>query len=290
MVERRAAEIFSRDRVTIVGVLNTTPDSFSDGGRFVRAAGGPLDLGAAVAAGLALASDGADIIDVGGESTRPGSRPVSLDEELSRTIPVVEALAARCATPISIDTQKGQVARAALAAGASIVNDVSGGANDPALLDAAARAEATLILGHLRGVPETMQRDPRFGDVLREVAAELEGSARRAEEKGVKRERIVIDPGIGFGKRLEDNLALLANPGWLCRELGRPVLVGPSRKAFLGKMTGDPAAEREVGTVAACAVAVFAGADAIRVHDAAAGVRAAAVGRALREAARGRAA
>ncbi len=283
MVERRVAEIFSPERVTIVGVLNTTPDSFSDGGRFVPAAGGPLDLDAAVDAGLALEAAGADVIDIGGESTRPGSQSISEAEERARTIPVIEALAKRCATPLSIDTRKGAVAEAALAAGARVVNDISGGV-DATLLEAAARSGATLVLGHLRGEPATMQDAPHFDDALAEIAAELELSALRAEEKGVERARIVIDPGIGFGKRLEDNLALLAHPGWLRRELGRPVLVGPSRKGFLGTLTGDPTTERDLATTAACAVAVFAGADGIRVHDVAAGVRAAAVGRALRDA------
>ncbi|HTY18893.1 MAG TPA: dihydropteroate synthase [Myxococcota bacterium] len=279
--------IFPRERVTIVGVLNATPDSFSDGGRLMDAAG-RIDTEAAVALGLRLEREGAHVLDVGGESTRPGAGEVPADLEIARVVPVIEALAKSTRLPIAVDTRKGAVARAALGAGARVVNDVSGGRFDAGLLDAAAEAGATLVLGHLRGVPATMQAAPRFDDTLGEVAAELAESAARAERAGVARERIALDPGIGFGKRLEDNLALLAGVGWLAERLGRPVLVGPSRKSFLGRLTGDPVEAREVATVAACAVAVFAGADAIRVHDVAAGVRAAAVGRALRDAQRSR--
>ncbi len=282
MAESHAETLFAPDQITVVGVLNTTPDSFSDGGRFTRDRDAGVDVDGAVAAGLALAAEGADVLDIGGESTRPGARDVSVDLELARTIPVLEALAKETSIPLSIDTRKAPVASAALAAGASIVNDVSGGRYDPGLLDAAARDGAWLILGHLRGDPATMQDDPHFDEVLPEIAGELELCARDAEKRGVARERIVVDPGIGFGKRLEDNLTLLAEPGWLRRELDRPVLVGPSRKGFLGTLTGDAASERDVATAAACAVAVFAGADAIRVHDAGFGRRAATVGLALR--------
>ena len=275
--------IFPRERVTIVGVLNATPDSFSDGGRLLDSRG-CVDLDTAVALGLRLERDGAHVLDVGGESTRPGAAEVSAREEIARVVPVIEALAKSTRLPISIDTRKGAVAWAALAAGARVVNDVSGGRFDADLLAAAAAAGATLVLGHLRGAPADMQRAPSFDDVLAEVSAELAESAARAERAGVASELIALDPGIGFGKRLEDNLALLARPGWLAERLGRPVLVGPSRKSFLGLLTGDPVEAREAATVAACAVAVFAGADAIRVHDVAAGVRAAAVGRALRDA------
>jgi len=280
--------IFPRGRVTIVGVLNATPDSFSDGGRLCDAAG-RIDVDAAVALGRRHEREGAHVLDVGGESTRPGAGEVPVREEIARVVPVVEALAKSTPLPIAIDTRKGAVARAALAAGARVVNDVSGGRFDPDLLAAAAEAGATLVLGHLRGVPATMQRAAHFDDVLAEVAAELAESALCAERAGVAPERIAVDPGIGFGKRLDDNLALLAHPGWLAERLGRPVLVGPSRKSFLGQLTGDPVEARELATVAACAVAVFAGADAIRVHGVAAGVRAAQVGRALRDAHRGRA-
>ncbi len=277
------ARIFPRDRVTLVGVLNLTPDSFSDGGRFLRV-GGPLDLGAALAAGRTLLDQGAHVIDVGGESTRPGAPCVPEAEEIARTAPLIEALVESTGAPISIDTRKAPVAAAAIAAGARVVNDVSGGHFDPELLRVSAQAGVTLILGHLRGVPETMQADVHFDDVLREVAAELSESVRRAEEAGVSREQIVVDPGIGFGKKLEHNLALLANVGDLKEELGLPVLVGPSRKSFLGELAGDPVHRREAASLAACAVAVFAGADAVRVHEPGGMRSAMAVASALREA------
>jgi dihydropteroate synthase len=277
--------IFPRDRVTIVGVLNATPDSFSDGGRWVADEEAGPDVEGATRAALALAAAGAHVLDVGGESTRPGAAEVPVDRELARVLPVIGSLAKASRLPISIDTRKAAVARAALEAGASVVNDVSGGCFDPALLEVVARAGATVILGHLRGVPATMQDAPRFDDVLAEVGDELAARVADAEAAGVARERIAVDPGIGFGKRLEDNLALLARAGELRARLGRPLLVGPSRKAFLGALTGDPVDRRDTATVAACAVAVFAGADALRVHDVAGAVRAAAVGRALRAAA-----
>jgi dihydropteroate synthase len=277
--------IFPRERVTIVGVLNATPDSFSDGGRLLDASG-RVDVEAAVAHGLRLERAGAHVIDVGGESTRPGAAEVPAREEIARVVPLIEALAKSTRLPISIDTRKGEVARAALAAGARVVNDVSGGCFDPDLLVAAAEAQATLVLGHLRGVPASMQEAPHFDDVLAEVAGELAERVASAERAGVRPERIAVDPGIGFGKRLADNLALLAQPGWLAEQLGRPVLVGPSRKSFLGRLTGDPVDARDLASAAACAVAVFAGAHALRVHDVAAGVRAAAVGLALRGARR----
>ena len=277
--------IFPPHRVTIVGVLNATPDSFSDGGRFVRD-GGPTDVGAALRAAEALLREGAHVLDVGGESTRPGAREVPAALEIARTRPLVEALAKRFDAPISIDTRKAEVAGAALEAGARLVNDVSGLARDPELARVAARAGAGLILGHLRGTPESMQRDPRFADVLAEVAAELGAAAERARAAGVPDERLAVDPGIGFGKRLEHNLVLLARAGELRRRLGLPVLVGPSRKAFLGELTGDPPEARDPASAAACAVAVFAGADAVRVHCAAGARRAVAVARALRDAVR----
>lgn len=280
------ASPFPRGRITIVGILNATPDSFSDGGRFLRR-GSPLDVEAARAAGLALARDGAHVLDVGGESTRPGAETLAPGEELARVIPVLAALAKCTAIPLSIDTRKSEVARAALEAGASIVNDVSGLRFDPALAEVAARAGATLVLGHLRGEPATMQDAPHFDDVLEEVAAELAESVARACRAGVPRARLVVDPGLGFGKRLEDNLALLANLERLRERLGLPLLVGPSRKAFLGALVGDPVAERDRATQAACAVAAFAGADAVRVHDVAGAARAVTIGRALRGARRG---
>jgi dihydropteroate synthase len=271
---------FPPDRVTLVGILNVTPDSFSDGGRLA-------DPDAAARFGRALARQGAHAIDVGGESTRPGAACVPSELEIARVVPVIERLARDAGVPVWVDTRKAAVADAALAAGASWVNDVSGGLFDPDLLRVAARRGASLVLGHLRGEPATMQRDVRFDDVLEEVAAELCEAVERAREAGVARERIAVDPGIGFGKHLEHNLELLANLDALRERVGRPVLVGPSRKGFLGELTGEPRpAARDLATHAACAVAVFAGADAVRVHDVAGAAPAVAVARALRGARR----
>jgi dihydropteroate synthase len=278
--------VFRAERVTIVAVLNATPDSFSDGGRLLNGEG-KVDVAAAVDAGARLVEAGAHVLDVGGESTRPGSSPVSVPQEIARTRPLVEALAKRFDVPVSIDTRKAPVAEAALDAGASIVNDVSGLRHDPALAELAGRRDVTLILGHLRGTPDTMQDDVAFDDVLAEVAEELGQSLTLARAAGVADDRLCVDPGIGFGKRLEHNLTLLARAGELRERMGLPVLVGPSRKAFLGALTGDPVERRDAATAAACAVAVFAGADAVRVHDVAATARAVAIGRALRDAAGG---
>jgi dihydropteroate synthase len=280
-----ASAIFPRERVTVVGVLNATPDSFSDGGRLVDD-GGTVDVDAAVAAAARMIEAGAQMIDVGGESTRPAAMETPLAIEIDRTAPVVEALAKRFAVKISIDTRKAAVAEAALGAGAGVVNDVSGLGFDAALAGITAAAGASLIVGHLRGTPETMQQNPHFDDVLGEVAMELGVSLAAARAAGIPDERLAVDPGIGFGKRLEDNLALLANAGSLGEMLGLPVLVGPSRKQFLGSLTGDPVECRDAATAAACAVAIFAGADAVRVHDVAGAVRAAAVASALRDARR----
>jgi len=277
--------IFPQERVTIVGVLNVTPDSFSNGGRFVRA-GADLDLDAAVAEAQALVASGAGMLDVGGESTRPGADEVPVDVEIARTRPVVEALAKSISVPISIDTRKAAVAEAALDAGAAVVNDITGLRFDPKLAGVTARAGAAIILGHLRGDPATMQRNVQFEDVLVEVAAELRVAVAHALEAGVPVERIGVDPGIGFGKRLAHNLDLIANVGRIRESVGLPVLVGPSRKSFLGELTGDPVTRRVEASLAASAVAIFAGADAIRVHDVAGAVRLATVARALRDARR----
>jgi dihydropteroate synthase len=278
--------VFPPDRVTVVGVLNATPDSFSDGGRLVGGRG-RVDVEAAVDAAAALLREGAHVIDVGGESTRPGARAVPAAVEAERAVPVIEALAKRFDAPLSIDTRKGEVAAAAIGAGASIVNDVSGLRFDPGLARVVARAGVWLVLGHLRGVPETMQRAPRFDDVLDEVGRELEASVAAARAGGVARERLAVDPGLGFGKDLAHNLALLAQPDRLRARLALPVVVGPSRKSFLGALTGDPVSKRDPATWAACAVAAFAGADAVRVHAPAGAARAVVVGRALRAARRG---
>ncbi len=281
------APILSDTRVAVMGVLNLTPDSFSDGGQYLD--GEIVDLDRAVDAALAMVDAGADIIDIGGESTRPGSRAVPVSVELARTCPLIEALAKRVDTPLSIDTRKASVASAALDAGAVWVNDVSGLRADPAMAAVVAQRKKGVILGHLRGEPRDMQRGIHFQDVVKEVAAELARCVQLAEAAGVARERIWVDPGIGFGKDLGHNLALLAQVGSLRTQLGVPVMVGPSRKSFLGALTGDPVQERGAATLAACAVAVFAGADAVRVHDVAETRRAVDVARALRDAQAGHA-
>lgn len=241
-------------------MLNCTPDSFSDGGRF-------SSVEAAVAAGVAMATEGADWIDVGGESTRPRAEPVPEARERERVVPVIEGLRRRlpATVRISIDTYKAGTARAALAAGATVVNDVSGGQLDAAILRVAAAAGAAIVLGHLRGAPATMMVDVAFGDVLAEVAAELNERIDAARAAGCQ--EIWADPGIGFGKRIEHNLALLRGLPALRGQLNVPLMVGVSRKAFIGELTGKPAAERAFGTAAALTVAVLGGAAAVRVHD-----------------------
>jgi dihydropteroate synthase len=249
-------------RCLIVGVLNCTPDSFSDGGQFASPA-------EAVEAGVRMAGEGADWIDVGGESTRPGSKTVSPEEELARVLPVVEGLRRRLRDDvlISIDTYKSGTARAALAAGARVVNDVSGGLLDPAIVDVAARAGVPLVLGHLRGRPSTMMDSVSFEDVVSEVGDELKARVAAARSAGCR--EVWVDPGIGFGKVLEHNVALLRDLGGLSKRVGAgvPLMVGVSRKRFLGDLTGKPPGERIFGTAAAVAAAVLGGASAVRVHD-----------------------
>jgi dihydropteroate synthase len=247
------------ERTAVMGIVNVTPDSFSDGGAF-------LDPEAAVAHGLRLAAEGADLLDVGGESTRPGAQPVPEEEELRRVVPVVRELAARAGVPVSVDTTKAAVAEAALAAGARLVNDVSALRFDPRLGEVAARAGAALVIMHMQGDPRTMQQAPRYDDLLGEVIAELAAGLGRATAAGVDPDRIVVDPGIGFGKTLEHNLELLGRLGELAG-LGRPVLVGPSRKAFIGRLLDRPASDRIEGTIAACCLAAARGAHLVRVHD-----------------------
>ena len=246
-------------RCLVMGVINVTPDSFSDGGRF-------LDPEAAVAHGVALAEEGADILDVGGESTRPGASYVDEATELARVLPVVEALAVKTDTPISIDTRKSAVARAALEAGASMVNDVSAGRDDPEMLATVAEHGAALVLMHMQGTPRTMQDNPCYGDVVEEVAAFLAERCAAAEAAGVRPESLVVDPGIGFGKRDEHNYALLASVARFT-ELGHPVLIGTSRKGFIGRALGLPTGERAEGTAATVAWVVERGARIVRVHD-----------------------
>jgi len=246
------------DRFRVMGVVNVTPDSFSDGGEF-------LDPAAAIAQGRRLAADGAAILDIGGESTRPGAQPVEADEELRRVLPVIEALADGEAR-ISIDTTKTEVASRALAAGASIVNDVSAFRFAPELAGVVATADVDCCLMHMLGEPRTMQKDPRYDDVVADVKAFLEERMEFATAAGVREERIWLDPGIGFGKTLEHNLELLRRLDEIVA-LGRPVVVGTSRKSFLGKLTGKPEKERLPGTIATNVVALERGARIFRVHD-----------------------
>jgi dihydropteroate synthase len=244
----------------IWGILNVTPDSFSDGGRFGAAA-------EAVAAGRALLSDGAHVLDIGGESTRPGAASVSREEEIARVRPVLAGLrAAGVDIPLSIDTRHAAVAAAALASGATIVNDVSAGA-DPDMFGVVAEHKAALVLMHMQGTPATMQAAPAYEDVVAEVRAHLLARAHAAEEAGIERERLWIDPGIGFGKTLAHNLALLANLESLVAT-GYPVLLGASRKSFLGTLSGrTEARERLAGSLACALRAQVAGVRAVRVHD-----------------------
>jgi dihydropteroate synthase len=247
-------------RTLVMGILNVTPDSFSDGGRF-------LDHEAAVQHALAQASDGADLIDVGGESTRPGSDPVTASDEIDRVVPVVKRLAAELPpVPISIDTRKAEVAEAALDAGATIVNDVSAGA-DPGMFEVARAAGAGIVLMHMKGEPKTMQEAPHYEDVVEEVRVYLAGRVRAAEEAGIERDRLCVDPGLGFGKTERHSLLLMKEIGALL-DIGRPVLVGPSRKSFIGHVLGGAdVTERVEGTVGAVAYMVSRGAHVVRVHD-----------------------
>ncbi|MBN2360063.1 MAG: dihydropteroate synthase [Deltaproteobacteria bacterium] len=254
-----------------MGVLNVTPDSFSDGGRF----DGPQ---AAIAAGLEMLEQGADIVDVGGESTRPGAPAVAVEQEIARVRPVIEGLRAAGATAISIDTRKAPVARAALDAGAGMVNDVSGGGYDPGLLEVVAAARVPYVVMHTRDIPERMQQgDIVYREVVADVRDWLAHAIERATGAGIARGRIVVDPGIGFGKTVDHNLALTRGLGEL-RSLGQAVMYGPSRKSFIGHLLGGaPPGDRLEGSLAAVVLGVVYGADLVRVHDVAAVRRALAV-------------
>lgn len=253
-------------RTYVMGILNLTPDSFSDGGRYPT-------VEDAVAAAEAMVEEGADLIDLGGESTRPGAAPVPVEEELRRVAPVAERLAGRLPVPLSVDTTKVAVAEAALSCGVELVNDISGLAADPGLAEVAQRHGAGLILMHRRGEPATMQDNPQYEDLWREVLGYLQRGVAQALEAGIPRSRLVVDPGIGFGKTLEHNLTLLRHLEEL-RVLGLPVLVGTSRKSFIGRVLDLPVEERLEGTLASLAVAVCRGADFVRVHDVKAAARA----------------
>jgi dihydropteroate synthase len=246
-------------RTYLMGIVNVTPDSFSDGGRYLTPA-------AAIAAGERLAADGADIIDVGGESTRPGAEPVPAEKEIDRVVPVIEALARRIDVPISIDTTKARVAEAAAAAGATMINDVSGFKFDVEMAPLVARLGLATCAMHLPGELATMHQVPTYFDLVGEVIEGLQASVEHAVRCGIARERIVIDPGLGFGKTADHNLFLLRNLGQL-RCLGLPVLVGASRKRFIGHVTGRQVGDRLPGSLAVLSAAVLAGADIVRVHD-----------------------
>ncbi len=253
----RRARCFDCSRTLLMGVLNVTPDSFSDGGRY-------LDRQRAVERGLQMIAEGADLVDVGGESTRPGADPVDECTELGRVLPVVESLSAATEVPISIDTQKATVAKRCLQAGAVVLNDV-GGLRDPAMLAVAAETGASVVVMHMRGTPPTMQRDTAYRDVVAEVRDYLESQASDAERAGI--EELAVDPGLGFGKSPRQNFEILARLPEIV-EVGYPVLIGPSRKSFLGSLPSRlPTQERVEGTLAAVAVAVMNGAKLVRVHD-----------------------
>ena len=253
------------ERTLVMGIVNITPDSFSDGGRFFAP-------DAALAHARRLVAEGADLLDLGAESTRPGSQPVPADEQWRRLAPVLEPLARETDACLSVDTASASVAERALERGAQVVNDVTA-LGDPAMAGVVAGASAGLVLMHMRGTPADMQRDPRYGDAASEVAARLADRLQGAEAAGIDRERIALDPGIGFGKAVRHNLELVARLATLTA-LGRPVVVGVSRKSFIGQVLDLPVGERLEGSLAATAVAVFNGARIVRTHDVAATVRA----------------
>jgi dihydropteroate synthase len=243
----------------LMAIVNVTPDSFSDGGRFVS-------VSAAVDQALVLAGQGTDILDIGGESTRPGAEPVGLQQELERVVPVIERLRGAVDVPISIDTTKAEVARQALQAGATIVNDVSGLTFDPEMTPVCADSDCGVICMHIRGTPQTMQQDPRYDDVVAEVARHLSERIESLVAAGIDRDRIAIDPGIGFGKTAEHNVQILSHIASF-RALGRPVLIGHSRKSFLKKLIGRPIDVRLAGTIGVAIAAAMQSVDILRVHD-----------------------
>ena len=246
-------------RTLLMGVLNVTPDSFSDGGVF-------FDKKKAISHGLGMVEDGVDIIDIGGESTRPGSKSVELEEELRRVIPVIESLEKEVDVPISIDTYKSAVAQRAVEAGAQIINDISGLHFDPGLARVAAREDTPLVLMHIRGTPETMQKDVHYGSLFSEIIRYLKDSIQMAENAGLDPGQIIIDPGIGFGKTVEDNLLILKHL-YEFRILGKPILLGTSRKSFIGKILNTEVENRLEGTLSSIAIGVLNGAHIIRSHD-----------------------
>lgn len=246
-------------RTIVVGVLNVTPDSFSDGGQH-------FDSGRAIERALEMESEGADIIEVGGESTRPGAARLSAEDEIARVDPVLKALSVQLKVPISIDTYKSEVARIAVESGAAIINDVSALRFDPVIADVAAQTGAALVLMHMRGDPVTMQKLPTSTNIFADINADLNKAIEQALTRGVKRDQLVIDPGVGFGKSLEDNLAIINHLDRLAN-LDMPLMIGTSRKSFIGRLTGKPVDDRVFGTAATAAIAISRGAHILRVHD-----------------------
>ena len=246
-------------RTHIMGVLNVTPDSFSDGGRYFHSE-------KAIEHGLAMAKDGADIIDVGGESTRPYSEKISVNEELDRVIPVIQALSRELKIPISIDTYKSEVARQALGAGASMINDISALSFDPLMVSIASKAQVPVILMHIKGTPIDMQENPTYEHLIPEILTFLRNAIDSAVKQGIRKDMIIVDPGIGFGKTFDHNLEIIREFHQF-RMLERPVLLGTSRKAFIGHILGKEVHERDTGTMATIAAGVMNGADMIRAHN-----------------------
>lgn len=247
-------------RTHIMGVLNVTPDSFSDGGNFNT-------IDTAIAQAQAMVESGVDIIDIGGQSTRPGSEQISIEEELQRVIPISQAIRAITNTPISVDTTRAKVAQAALEMGVDIINDISGATFDPEMLKTVAAANAPIILMHIRGIPQTMQQLTNYDDVIAEIRNFLAEQIAKATNAGIKREKIIIDPGIGFAKNYKQNLEIFRRLPEL-GQLNCPILMGPSRKSFIGHILNQPDPKKRVwGTAAACCAAIFNGADIVRVHD-----------------------
>ena len=246
-------------RTYIMGVLNVTPDSFSDGGRYFNSE-------KAIEHGLAMAKDGADIIDVGGESTRPYSEKISINEELDRVIPVIQGLSRELNIPISIDTYKSEVARQALKAGASMINDISALSFDPHMLSIVSKAQVPVVLMHMKGTPRNMQENPIYEDLIPEILTLLRNAIDRAVKQGIRKDLIIVDPGIGFGKTFDHNLEIIRELNQF-RVLERPILLGPSRKAFIGHILDKEVHERDTGTMATIAAGIMNGADMIRVHN-----------------------
>lgn len=272
-------DLLSGAKRAVVGILNITEDSFSDGGKY-------LDTGDAAARGIEMVRQGADIIDVGGESTRPGARPVGLDTEMERVLPVVKKLAEEGVKHISVDTTRAEVARRAVEEGAVIINDISGMTFDPEMLPVAASSGASVVLMHTRGRPETMQDDLAYEDLMKEICGSLETALERAVKAGIPTERICLDPGIGFGKSMEQNLEILSRVGEI-RSLGTCVMVGASRKSFIGRLTGAEVEDRMPGSLSAAVASVMSGADMIRVHDVAESVQAMSVVSGIRRTVKG---